>query len=92
MTQNKKYLRAFTEEFKNNPQVHALTLPEAQGVEFEIVCLVGVNENWLDIADLPNELKKENQKIQRDLLYVALTRAINEMHVMGTVKLGDINS
>jgi len=92
LTQNKKYLRAFTEEFKNNPQVHALTLPEAQGVEFEIVCLVGVNENWLDIADLPNELKKENQKIQRDLLYVALTRAINEMHVMGTVKLGDINS
>ena len=74
------------EAFSANDKVHAMTMHEAQGVEFDAVCLVGMDfaamrakEN-IDFAD---ELTREKSRIDRDLLYVALTRAISELHVLG---------
>jgi len=36
------------------------------------------------------ELKTQKQKIDRDLLYVALTRAMNNLYVLGQKNLSDI--
>ena len=71
----------------NNKNVKILTINESQGVEFDIVCLVGINKEFFvkysDTSKYPQELINERLKTDRDLLYLALTRAINELHVLG---------
>lgn len=69
-----------------------MTMNEAQGVEFDIVFLVGTSRDTFNVAseNLPEKLASEKQRINRDLLYVALTRAISELQVLGTEKLSDI--
>jgi superfamily I DNA/RNA helicase len=66
---------------------------ESQGVEFDLVCIVGVSPNLFEVpahAGVSAEHLLERKNIQRDLLYVALTRAITELHVLGSVSLTDI--
>jgi superfamily I DNA/RNA helicase len=60
---------------------------EAQGVEFDTVCLVGIDEQKFSLIGTSHELALEIKKIQQDLLYVALTRAISELHVLGKTTL-----
>ncbi len=36
---------------------------------------------------LPHTIIEEVKKVQRDLLYVALTRAMSELHIMGKTRL-----
>ena len=72
-----------------NKNVHVLTMLEAQGVEFDLVCLVGIKKET-SIAEKGNISPKhveERKRMQKDLLYVALTRAITELHILGTEKL-----
>lgn len=73
----KRNLEHLKEIFKENQQVHICTMIESQGVEFDTVCLI--NPHKETTQTFTNE---EVQKIEKDLLYVALTRAINEMHVL----------
>ena len=87
IAKDRDYLNEFKKEFHNNPKVHCLNMQEAQGVEFEKVCLVGVNESTFSVQGLPPTIIEEATNIQRDLLYVALTRAMLELHCMGTKKL-----
>ncbi len=66
---------------------HVLTINEAQGVEFEIAILANVHTNDF-IPPTPNEkypedLAAEKTKVNYDLIYVALTRAIHELIVTG---------
>jgi DNA helicase IV len=65
--------------FAGRATVRVMTAREAQGVEFDIVVL-------LDEADIPGDeagdFETERQTIRRDLTYVALTRAISELHVL----------
>ena len=70
-----------------------MTINEAQGVEFDVVVLVGIGrEAAVDYADMQDaELLEGKKRIEKDLLYVALTRAISELHVMGRTKLKKIN-
>lgn len=65
--------------------MHIFTMEESQGVEFDIVCIVGMNREaeTPDTIGLSQDFIDEKQKIVRDLLYVALTRAISELHVIG---------
>ncbi len=46
---------------------------------------------WDMLSKYHSKLKMDNleevKKVQRDLLYVALTRAISELHIMGKIKL-----
>ncbi len=74
----------FEEECHTDKSIHIMTLRESQGVEFDIVFLVGIVNNQSDITkeDYPKELQIEKERITRDLFYVALTRAITEMHVL----------
>jgi DNA helicase IV len=79
------YLAPFREAFAGKQNVHVFTLEESQGVEFDLVCLVGVDrEDWrVDAAGTPQDFVRQKQKILRDLLYIGLTRAISELHVLG---------
>lgn len=90
LAKDKEYLDEFKKEFGNNKNVHCLSMQEAQGVEFETVCIVGINNQVFAVDGLPNEIIVEIKKVQRDLLYVALTRAILELHVMGEARLKEV--
>jgi DNA helicase IV len=86
------YLVEFEDAFPDENKVHVMTMNEAQGVEFDVVIIVGVSKEMF--ADYQNkehaDLSEEKRRINRDLLYVALTRAISELHVMGQERLEDI--
>jgi len=83
------YLVEFKKAFGDNNKVHVMTMNEAQGVEFDIVVIVGVSKDMFSSHedDKYRNLAKEKMRINKDLLYVSLTRAISELHVMGKVKL-----
>jgi superfamily I DNA/RNA helicase len=60
-----------------------LSFYEAQGVEFDTVFVVGAGERLeLGLEKLPNELLVEIKKIENDLLYVGLTRAMSRLWVL----------
>ena len=66
---------------------------EAQGVEFDVVFLVGINKDTFSVSFEENaseNLIKEKKRINKDLLYVALTRAISEWHVLGRELLREV--
>jgi len=75
--------------FADDKRIHAITMSEAQGVEFDIVFIVGMNRKLFDMKyhqDMPESFLREKQKINKDLLYVALTRAISELYILGDSK------
>jgi len=83
LARNETYLSEFKLAFAQNENVHVLDIKEAQGVEFDVVCLVGVENNlFRDPEGTP-----EKQRILKNLLYIALTRAMSELHVLGRTKL-----
>jgi DNA helicase IV len=75
-------IETYADYFADDDSVRCMTMREAQGVEFEVVVLVGLDEvdRSLDAED--EVLAAEQQRINRDLLYVALTRAMAELHVL----------
>lgn len=90
---DRKYLAGFTKAFQDCANIHILTMNEAQGLEFDIVYLVGVTANLLALPvyeNMPPDFIAEKKRIKRDLLYVAMTRAISELHILGRQKLSDI--
>ena len=90
LAKDESYLISFKKEFADEKNIHVLTMLEAQGVEFDLVCLVGIKmesfglNHYLDISP---EHAEERKRMQKDLLYVALTRAITELHILGSEKL-----
>ena len=85
------YLIDFKELFLNSDSVHVMTMNEAQGVEFDVVFLIGINKDLFSISkEFSNILAEEKKRINKDLLYVALTRAISELHIIGKEKLKEI--
>lgn len=87
------YLEMFKKEFSDTKNIHILTMNEAQGVEFDLVCIVGITSDTFKVAShidaLPEHIE-ERKRMQKDLLYVALTRAITELHILGNIKLKDL--
>lgn len=93
LAKDEKYLESFKKEFIGNDRIHVMTMNEAQGVEFDAVFLVGINKNTFDITlgnDDLSDLIEEKRRINKDLLYVALTRAISDLHILGREKLGKV--
>ncbi len=84
-----EYLKPFKTEFENGTKMYMKTMYEAQGLEFDIVCIVGVNQTMFTytMGEGQEEFIKEWKKIKKDLLYVALTRAMDELHIFGTCSL-----
>ena len=86
-------LELYKKEFKDIKNIHILTMLESQGVEFDLVFIVGINRNTFEITkfiDISNEHIEERKRMQKDVLYVALTRAISELHILGSVKLKEV--
>jgi superfamily I DNA/RNA helicase len=74
--------------------MHVMTMNEAQGVEFDAVAIVGIGKDMFAVREDAEhrDLAEEKKRINKDLLYVALTRAISELHVMGKEKLENATS
>ena len=93
IAKSSKYLEPFKQEFSENKNIHVLTMNESQGVEFDLVCIVGiekdifVTKHHLDASPVHLE---ERKLMQKDLLYVALTRAITELHILGRSNLKEV--
>lgn len=83
-----EYLEDYRKQFSKYKNIHIMTINEAQGVEFDIVILVGINKELYQNNNLSKEIRNERQRVNSDLLYVACTRAISELHISGnsTVK------
>ena len=93
LAKENEYLTEFKEAFDGNDSVHIMTMNEAQGVEFDVVILVGIGRGIvISHADIQENLAEEKKRINRDLLYVALTRAISQLHVMGRKKIENIDA
>jgi len=73
-------------------KVHICTIIESQGVEFDLVCIVGEWKELFKLEDahtLSLDFILEKKRIHQDLLYVALTRASEEMHIIGDSLLSE---
>jgi DNA helicase IV len=92
LARDERSLVRLRQAFSGESNIHIFTMEESQGVEFEIVCIVGLClADWvLPVEGASASFATEKHKILRDLLYVALTRAMAELHVLGEEKLGDI--
>lgn len=74
----------------SNNDVRIMTINESQGVEFDTAILAGVSKESYTSTHSNPVLRAERQKVNRDLLYMGLTRAINELHITGKDKISDI--
>jgi len=59
-----------------------MTFNESQGVEFEIVVLLKFGTVKKDFTAYPVELRQEKEKVDKDIQYVALTRSMNQLHIL----------
>ena len=85
LAEDEEHLGLFWKGFSGRDNVRIMTVPEAQGVEFETVFLVGITaESFTAYPYSDAILRAAKKKIKRDLLYVALTRAMNELYVLGS--------
>lgn len=91
LSKTDEYLEAYRTIFKDSRDVKVLTINEAQGVEFDAVFLVGVDPQYFGRGD-EMSYSTEQRHVNRDLLYVALTRAMNELYVFGREPLKNIVS
>ena len=93
LAKDESSLCEFKKEFGGEKNIHVLTMIESQGVEFDFVIIVGINKTSFQIKnniDISPEHLEERKRIQKDLLYVALTRAITELHILGSEDLKNI--
>lgn len=66
-------MRTVLEEFSG--RVHIGTVTEFQGLEFDTVFVLGVNRDLFTPTGLSSEFDRERASILRERLYVAITRA-----------------
>jgi len=91
LAKTQSQLMAYKEYYAEEPQVHCMMMHEAQGLEFDVVFLVGIEKNMFSIDErYDTVLKEEKRRIHQDTLYVALTRAIEALHVLGTCPLQEV--
>jgi len=92
LIRNSEHLKNYQEKLENTKNVHILPMDEIQGLEFDTVFLAGINKADIRSSEKIKilELKQEKEKIDRDILYVALTRATNNLFILGSEKLSEI--
>jgi len=78
-------IEAYEAALGSQSGVRCLTIREAQGVEFDVVCLVGIDARSFTVPPATEvEFRAEKRRLDRDLLYVGLTRPISELHILGS--------
>ncbi len=82
---DEKLLNVLLQKFGEDGRIHILSFVQSQGLEFDVVCIIGVNRSMFDCAHIceNEERVKELKKIKKDGLYIALTRAISKLYVFG---------
>jgi DNA helicase IV len=80
IAQDPRTLDTYRDYFASDDSVHCLTMRAAQGVEFDQVVLLTGQDDGIDWDDA--DLAAEQMALGRDLMYVALTRAMTELHVL----------
>ncbi len=67
-------------------QVKTITMNSAKGLEFPVVILIGINDRVIPRSGLPSDRERLNIElsIERNLLYVGLTRAAERLYVVYT--------
>jgi len=86
LAREREYVAHFKQTFSANTNVHCLSYYEAQGVEFDIVFIVGIGSVRERSYTIP-ALQEEMDVVENDLLYVALTRAMEKLFVLGKRKI-----
>jgi DNA helicase IV len=71
-------------------KVHVGTVKEFQGLEFDTVFIIDVNKDLFKPSDLHAEFDNERSQILREQLYVALTRARNNVVIYSDSEQGII--
>lgn len=87
-----KILKTVPEGIRKLKNVRVLTMPESQGVEFDQVFFLADYSDlvsFLSDQNYPEELKSEKKKALKDLLYVALTRAVNNLSIYSDMPTRD---
>ena len=88
LSPSSEYLDVYKKEFGGHENIHVLTIHESQGVEFEEVILVGVANDFLPALEIEStQYAEERLRIKRDLIYVALTRAMEGVTIFGRTTL-----
>jgi DNA helicase-2/ATP-dependent DNA helicase PcrA len=59
-------------------KVKVMTIHKSKGLEYPVVFIASVNNHILP------HIKSDNENEERRLLYVAMTRAENELHISST--------
>ncbi len=93
LSKSEEYLVDFKRVLADLPHVKVLNIHEAQGVEFGTVCLVGVSRHDFippERDETDRAFIQEVARVNRDLLYVSLTRAMDTLYVSGTDSLKSI--
>lgn len=78
------YLEPIRKKFKGQEKLRISSFKDSQGVEFETVVIVGIHAKTFVIDEnLDDRLRWQIQNIYKDLLYVALTRSMDRLYVLG---------
>ncbi len=76
-------LRGYVEKFSCDDRIRFMSAEQAQGVEFEKVILLNERDFLSEPQEYRDEtVRGERKRVNRDLLYVALTRAMSELTVI----------
>ncbi len=67
--------------------VHLVSMIKSQSLEFDIVIITDIDRHFEDLDSTQKVLSDERKTIQKDSLYIALTRAMSELHVIGSISL-----
>jgi DNA helicase IV len=84
ITKHSSDLKKFLPLIIGRENVHLVSMVKSQSLEFDIVIIADVDTHFESSESI---LNTERQTIQRDSLYIALTRALNELHIIGSVSL-----
>ncbi|MGI8419078.1 MAG: 3'-5' exonuclease [Candidatus Levyibacteriota bacterium] len=87
LSKTEEYLEEYKKIFRSNKNIKIMTINEAQGVEFEVVLLVGMNSEFYKNETINEAINNERRKVNRDLIYVALTRAMKGLYIFGNTKI-----
>lgn len=92
LANDRRYLDDFISLAKERPSVYIMTMTEAQGVEFDTVCIVGIHKGMFTVQydDPFRKYVEEKRRIHKDVLYVALTRAMSSLFVVGRCSLKEV--
>lgn len=96
MLENKGFLLAPLDDVDNinNNKIYYGTMHSIKGFEFKVVFIVGANSNNIPLKSNLNRLEHEREKndflkMEKSLLYVAVTRARDKLYISGSPDISE---